>query len=351
MVKRETHSLMYNYTAVKGPNTFKCTADGLVDGEPFVHYDSDNKTLIPKTWWIKNIVRDYPSYWDRETQKMDGDSADLKSYTEVLRYFEHRVTTVTDLNTLCVCVSAGSHTMQRTFGCKLYDNGTTSGFEWYHYNGEDFLRLNPTTKTWIAANAKANITKHKWELEGYNYERIEYLENQCIESLKQYIKIRRESLERKVRPKVFCFRENSSSTEMMCNATGFLPKEINITWQKDGEDVHKDVNISKPVTSSEGYFQRTSILRVSPEEIQKHNYTCVVQHSSLEKDLVLPLSDKESTGKGVADVAVPIAVVTAVVIAVVIFCIPKSCKRRYLRTPVASGVETNNRNDENETVV
>ncbi|XP_053336801.1 BOLA class I histocompatibility antigen, alpha chain BL3-7-like [Clarias gariepinus] len=80
-----------------------------------------------------------------------------------------------------------------------------------------------------------------------------------------------------------------------------------ITWQKDGEDVHEDVELRETLPNQDGSFQKRSILKVPAEELQKHTYTCVVQHSSLEKELV------REVPKGGGSIAIITAVVAALV--------------------------------------
>ena len=100
-------------------------------------------------------------------------------------------------------------------------------------------------------------------------------------------------------PEVSVFHKNTSSPEVVCHATGFFPKAVMITWQKDGEDVHEDVELRETLHNQDGSFQKRIILKVPAEELQKHNYTCVVQHSSLEKELVLNVSQCQIlTGRG-----------------------------------------------------
>ncbi|KAF4074737.1 hypothetical protein AMELA_G00242690 [Ameiurus melas] len=90
----------------------------------------------------------------------------------------------------------------------------------------------------------------------------------------------------KVRPTASVYQKHSSP-EVVCRATGFFPKTVMITWQKDGEDVHEGVKLNETLPNQDGSFQKRSILTVSAEDLQKHNYTCVIQHSSLEKEIVL----------------------------------------------------------------
>ncbi|KAF7687722.1 hypothetical protein HF521_014950 [Silurus meridionalis] len=93
-----------------------------------------------------------------------------------------------------------------------------------------------------------------------------------------------------------------------------------ISWQKDGEDVHEDVEFRETLPNQDGSFQTRSILKVSAEELQKHTYTCVIEHSSLEKEMLVDLkgggSDGGSDG-GLIGIIVGIIVALVVLVAVV----------------------------------
>ncbi|KAL7839194.1 hypothetical protein SRHO_G00258520 [Serrasalmus rhombeus] len=69
-----------------------------------------------------------------------------------------------------------------------------------------------------------------------------------------------------------------------------------ISWQKDGEDLHEDVELREMLPNQDGTFQKRSVLTVSPEELKKNEYTCVVQHSGLEKEVVLRASGHTGGG-------------------------------------------------------
>ncbi|KAM9446655.1 DLA class I histocompatibility antigen, A9/A9 alpha chain-like isoform 1-T2 [Clarias gariepinus] len=265
----DTHSLEYLYTAVTPGISFKgFIAVGLLDGEQFMSYSSSNRTLILKDW-IKKIEGEV--YWQSETQDMQGRENDFtETFTRVRK----------ELNP-----TKGVNTLQRMYGCEQNSDGTTRGYDHYAYDGDDFISLNLTTETWSATNAKALNTKQKWESDSvYTKYWKNYLESTCTDSLMKY---GNETLKRKAGPEVLVFHRHSSpSPEVVCHATGFFPKPLNITWQKDGEDVHEDVELRETLPNQDGSFQKRSILKVPAEELHKHNYTCVVQHSSLEKELV-----------------------------------------------------------------
>ncbi|KAM9446938.1 class I histocompatibility antigen, Gogo-B*0101 alpha chain-like [Clarias gariepinus] len=319
--EKDTHSLRILYIAVTpGHAGFpEFMAVGLLDGEQFMSYCSSNRTLIPKDW-IKKIERE-PS-WESETQSMENNEDDFKNtFTTAIKEFNN---------------SKGIHTLQKLFGCELNDNGTTKGYNQYAYDGEDFISLDLRTGMWAAAKPQAVIIIQKWKDTHYGKHQKHYMENGCIDFLKLLKVHGRETLELKVRPEVLVFhRHLSPSPEVVCHATGFFPKALNITWQKDGEDVHEDVELRETLPNQDGSFQKRSILKVPAEELQKHTYTCVVQHSSLEKELVREVpkggrSDGQSEGgSGGAQIPIIAAVVGSLVALVAIVVGIVVWKKKY----------------------
>ncbi|XP_053084783.1 BOLA class I histocompatibility antigen, alpha chain BL3-7 isoform X2 [Pangasianodon hypophthalmus] len=290
-----THSMQHILTGVTpGINFPEFTIVGQLDGEQILYYDSNIRRVTPKTEWIQKRSATDPDYWSSETQYAEDQQEDFKVY--VARMMQHFNQTT------------GVHTWQLMCGCELDDDGTTRGYTQYGYDGEDFLSLDLKTLTWTAAKPQAESTKNRWDSTGANAnEWKNYLQNTCIEWIKKYVSYGREALERKVRPEASVFQKHSPSPEVVCHATGFFPKAVVISWQKDGEEVHEDVELRETLPNQDGSFQKRSILTVPAEELQKHTYTCVIQHSSLEKELVLPVRD-----------GAPIAIIVAVVAALVV---------------------------------
>ncbi|XP_060763930.1 BOLA class I histocompatibility antigen, alpha chain BL3-6-like [Neoarius graeffei] len=299
-----SHTLQYQYTAVRGINFTEFTAVGLVDGEQFVFYDTNNKKAIPKTEWAKNISADDPCYWNSETERMQNEV--------------YRLTVRLGLIMECFNQTQGVHTLQWMLGCELNDDNTTRGYDLYSYDGEDFMNLDLETGTCTGVKPQAGELIKKWDPTDAKAKYYKnYLENECIDWLKNLVSYGRETLERKVRPEVSLFHKHSPSPEVVCHATGFFPKALNITWQKDREDVIEDVELNETLPNQDGSFQKRSILKVPAEELQKHKYTCVVQHSSLEKDLILEVA------KGRGQIGVIIGVLVALVAAVAVVFLKK----------------------------
>ncbi|XP_036416374.1 H-2 class I histocompatibility antigen, Q9 alpha chain-like [Colossoma macropomum] len=277
-----SHSLQYFYTAVTpGINFPEFTAVGLLDGEQIVYYDSNIRKMIPKTDWMQD--NEGEDYWNTETLALQVNRKNFKVSLDILMQRFNQ--------------TEGVHTVQVMYGCELDDDGTKRGYIQHGYDGEDFLSLDLNTETWTAVNAKAVITKLKWERRGGAKFHKSYLEITCTEWLQKFVGYSRSSLERKVPPEVSLFQRNSSSP-VVCHATGFFPSAVNITWKKNGEDLHEDVELRETLPNQDGTFQKRSVLTVSPEELNKHNYTCIIQHSSLEKKTVLQAYDHRVMSDG-----------------------------------------------------
>ncbi|KAF5893604.1 BOLA class I histocompatibility antigen, alpha chain BL3-7-like isoform X2, partial [Clarias magur] len=307
-----THDLQFFYTRVKGLNFPEFTAVVLLDGEQIFYYDSDIREPIPRTEWVQKLKSDEQFYWDSVTERMWNQEKSFKANVG---------TAMQSFNQ----TKGGIHTWQRILGCELDDDGTSRGYIEYACDGEDFMSLDLKAVSWSAAKPQAVTTESKWESTGQEAKHCkDFLRVECVERLRKFESYSRVKKEKKKGPEVSVFHKHFSSPEVVCHATGFFPKALTITWQKDGEDVHEDVALRETLPNQDGSFQKRSILKVPAEELQKHTYTCVVQHSSLEKELVREVpkggrSDKRSIGRsdGGSDGA-PASYLVGTVMAVVV---------------------------------
>jgi len=72
--------------------------------------------------------------------------------------------------------------------------------------------------------------------------------------------------------------QKSSSSSVTCHATGFYPSGVTISWMKNGQDHDEDVDLGELLPNEDGTFQKTSTLKVTPEEWKNNEYSCVVEH-------------------------------------------------------------------------
>ncbi|KAI5608055.1 major histocompatibility complex class I UBA precursor, partial [Silurus asotus] len=149
--------------------------------------------------------------------------------------------------TNCVCLSLKGHTLQRMYGCESDDDVINRRYDHYGFDGEDFISLNVENGTWTAVKPQAEILKHNWKSNGYITYWKNFLKHKCVDWLKTFV-----TVEKKVRPKTSLFQKEASSPEVVCHATGFFPKSMTISWKKDGEDVHKDMDLRETLPNQDG---------------------------------------------------------------------------------------------------
>ncbi|XP_058231124.1 BOLA class I histocompatibility antigen, alpha chain BL3-7-like isoform X3 [Hemibagrus wyckioides] len=311
-----THSLQYFYTTVTpGINFPEFTAVGQVDGQQVTYYDSNIKRETPKTEWIQKVTADDPDYWNTQTQISLGAQETYKANVAIaMQRFNQ---------------TGGVHTLQVMYGCELDDDGTVRGYEQHGYDGEDFLIYDLKNVAWIAPTPQALISKNKLDSTGAQANYLKnYLEKECTEWVKKHVSYGRDILERKDPPTASVIQKHSPSPEVVCHATGFFPKEVMISWRKDGEDVNEDVELRETLPNQDGSFQKRSILKVPAEDLQKHTYTCVIQHSSLKEELVLEVPKGGGLMPIIVGVLVALVVLVAVVAGIMVWKKKNSGERR-----------------------
>uniref|UniRef100_A0A8C0QPL3 Ig-like domain-containing protein n=1 Tax=Chelonoidis abingdonii TaxID=106734 RepID=A0A8C0QPL3_CHEAB len=86
---------------------------------------------------------------------------------------------------------------------------------------------------------------------------------------------------------------NRVSLTLICEASGFYPEEISISWLKNNSPELKSSYNNGPVSGS-GTFSAYSILKVEQSQ-EEGNYTCVVHHPAMEEPKTVV--EKVSHGK------------------------------------------------------
>nr|AOP12397.1 MHC class I antigen [Sus scrofa] len=270
------HSLSYFYTAVSRPDRgdSRFIAVGYVDDTQFVRFDSDapNPRMEPRAPWIE---KEGQEYWDEETRKVMGSAQTFRvNLRTALGYYNQSV--------------AGSHTLQWMYGCYLGPDGLLlRGYRQDAYDGADYIALNEDLRSWTAADTAAQITKRKWEAADEAEQWRSYLQGLCVEGLQKYLEMGKDTLQRAEPPKTHVTRHPSSDlgVTLRCWALGFYPKEISLTWQREGQDQSQDMELVETRPSGDGTFQKWAALVVPPGEEQ--SYTCHVQHEGLQEPLTL----------------------------------------------------------------
>ncbi|XP_060094438.1 H-2 class I histocompatibility antigen, Q9 alpha chain-like [Heteronotia binoei] len=308
------HSLRYFYTALSDPSQGLSFFNqvGYVDDQPITRYDSSIQKMLPVAPWMEK-VEDYESgYWERTSRTLRMTDVVFRKSLEILqnRYNQSH---------------GGLHTLQWMSGCEVGPDGRLSrGLYQYAYDGEDFIALDRETLTWTARVPQALETKRRWEAETYWAQRFnDYLEGECMESLQKYLAYGKEALQRREAPvwRVTRKKGHDGQETLFCQLYGFYPKEIEVTWMKDGEDRRPETLTGGVVPNSDGTYHTWLSIEVDPKE--RDCYWCRVGHDSLPEPLDLAWEDPASNGGLILDILAVILATATVMGAWLIFYMSK----------------------------
>ncbi|KAF7481241.1 Hypothetical predicted protein [Marmota monax] len=322
-------SLRYFHTAVSRPSGGQpwYVAVGYVDDTQFVRFDSDaaDPRMEPRAPWIE---QEGLEYWEEQTQRAKDTARSFRVNMRTLRGYYNQSDSAAghdphpsrmcrgdspllpltwpDLNLEKahgdslqfrfgfgptapeIRTRPGSHTLQWTYGCDVGPDGRfLRGHDQFAYDGTDYISLNEDLRSWTAANTAAQISKHKSEAaQEAKYQRA-YLEGECVEWLLRHLENGKETLQRVDPPKTHVTHHPSPEGDvtLRCWALGFYPKEITLTWRRDGEDQTQDMELVETRPAGDGNFQKWAAVVVPAGEEQR--YTCHVHHEGLPEPLTL----------------------------------------------------------------
>ncbi|XP_059865718.1 LOW QUALITY PROTEIN: major histocompatibility complex class I-related gene protein [Delphinus delphis] len=121
------------------------------------------------------------------------------------------------------------HPYQRMIGCELLEDGNTTGFLQYAYDGQDFIIFGKDTLSWIAMGNVAHITKRAWEASQHELQyQKNWLEEECIAWLKRFLEYGKGTLQRTEPPLVRVVHmvlqgsQESETMLLVMKAVGFI---------------------------------------------------------------------------------------------------------------------------------
>uniref|UniRef100_A0A8C7ET57 Ig-like domain-containing protein n=1 Tax=Neovison vison TaxID=452646 RepID=A0A8C7ET57_NEOVI len=271
-----SHSLRYFDTVVSRPGRWepRFISVGYVDDTQFVRFDSDSasRRMEPRAPWME---QEGPEYWDRQTRNLKDAALTFRANLNILRGYYNQS-------------EAGSHTIQRMYGCDVGPDGRLlRGYSQLAYDGADYLTLNEDLRSWTVADTAAQISRRKWEAAGEAELERDYLEGTCVEWLRRYLENGKETLLRAEPPNTHVTHHPISDRDvtLRCWALDFYPAEITLTWQRDGEDLTQDTELVETRPAGDGTFQKWVAVVVPSGQEQR--YTCHVQHEGLPKPVTL----------------------------------------------------------------
>uniref|UniRef100_A0A6I8QAE7 Ig-like domain-containing protein n=1 Tax=Xenopus tropicalis TaxID=8364 RepID=A0A6I8QAE7_XENTR len=268
-----SHTLLYHITIVSAPTTGvpQYSIIMYVDGVQYGRYNSDIRqaeTSIPS-------LRELSKHIEKQTQYVQEYEMSQRHKLKFLIGFYNN--TKSDRDT---------HIYQSRLACELHDDGTIGGYQEIAFDGKALLIFDKENVTYVPVTQEAEIVAQLWNKHYDSTNTKLYMENDCIEHLKLYLPYISTDLERKVPPNVKVSNsESESGTKLHCRVYGFYPRDVEVKWIKNGRDEIHSEEAAQILPNPDGTYQIRVSVGVTPEG--GATYSCHIDHSSLEKPLVV----------------------------------------------------------------
>ncbi|XP_076428368.1 MHC class I-like protein MILL2 isoform X1 [Peromyscus maniculatus bairdii] len=268
-----THTLHYNLMALslEGPRRSKFRAQGYIDNELFLRYDSYRRRA--ELWGPRIKRQGGAEIWTRETEDMQEKEEQLRRMlTEVMtQKGQHR----------------GIHTLQATFGCETQGNNT-GGFWRLGYDGQDFLIFDQKIPTWKVAVPSAYSSKIFWERHGPSVEKVKtFLNGICPDRLQRYSIYSGNQLMDTGSPNMTVTSKvhELGRITLTCWAFNLYTPVATLTWLRDGKLAQQHTfGPGTILPSGDGTYQTWVSIWVLPG--QEPHFTCRLRHCS--KNIEVP---------------------------------------------------------------
>ncbi|RXN37864.1 MHC class I antigen [Labeo rohita] len=257
---------------------------GLLDDRQIDYYNSKDQRKIPKQDWIKEKMQQ--DYWEKGTQSRKSKEQWFNVNIDILmKRMGHN--------------ESDLHVLQWRHGCEVEQDGDevkfSKGINEYGFDGEDLMFFDIKESQWVATVDAALPTKRKWDnVPILNQYTKGYLEKECVDWLKKFREYADEDLRNSSLPDVHMFaKKNSddrSKLKLSCMATGFFPKDVQLTIMKNQKHLPDDEIESTGVRPNhDGSYQMRKSVEVKEEE--KAEYDCSVQHRKLQQPILIKVGN------------------------------------------------------------
>ncbi|XP_031746138.1 major histocompatibility complex class I-related gene protein-like isoform X1 [Xenopus tropicalis] len=178
------------------------------------------------------------------------------------------------------------HVYQTKSACEMHEDGTISAYQEVAFDGKELIAYDYQMETFIPTTPEAQVVAQIWNEDYAKREKI-YLKNLCTYRFSKYLNALASDLEKLVPPKVkVSISESESGAELHCRVYGFYPRDVEVKWIKNGRDEIHSEEAAQILPNPDGTYQIRVSVGVTPEG--GATYSCHVDHSSLEKALVVP---------------------------------------------------------------
>ncbi|XP_053545550.1 major histocompatibility complex class I-related gene protein-like [Bombina bombina] len=180
---------------------------------------------------------------------------------------------------------------QVKFTCSLHEDGSTGDYDVHGIDGNDLLVYDKEKSTYIPLMQKAQ-TIIKW------FDRVKVnpqiyrnsIKQNCFSVLNKGLNNRKRELEKKVPPQVKVSESPSDKiTKLHCFVFGFYPQAVEVKWVKNKTFEVYSADVKQVLPNPDGNYQLMVTVKVIAED--RYNYSCHVDHSSLNKTIIIQLGE------------------------------------------------------------
>ncbi|XP_073454440.1 uncharacterized protein [Aquarana catesbeiana] len=235
-----------------------------IDDITLFRYDSVNEVIERRVPWFRST---YPTLLFDSINQLRIQ----KNLQNVLQFIMNHVND-----------TEGFHVLQVLQGCVLYENLSNDTIFSYHYDGEPFLAFNVEEATWIPGDPKAQDFADILNMnDTVTNDTRNVLVHECIPHISKLLSLGKCTFNRREQPVVVVTQMPIKNTiyRLHCRAYGHYPKDISMTWYKNGEPVSESLldRVTLPFPDITYLTQLSMNTTLLDDDV----YTCIVTHSSM----------------------------------------------------------------------
>uniref|UniRef100_A0A4X2KP50 Ig-like domain-containing protein n=1 Tax=Vombatus ursinus TaxID=29139 RepID=A0A4X2KP50_VOMUR len=253
----------------------------VIDDMDVCSYDKHNKQVVVKESWMSLHFLQCATWLPLPYQRHSHPSHTLYSNGYQTRPDSHH-----------------NHTLQFFMGCEV-DNDIDIGHSiQFAMDGEDFMKIDDQNDDWTVMKPEAEPFKSLAESNFGSKIRDKAMKKFCFHMMRKILQYSSMKENGKfpvlLGPGVTVPRHDAPDGRVMfnCTATGFYPRSIQLHWEKDGQlGVWGQESSSGTLPNADSTLYLQISLELPPGDSET-DYTCVVEHRTLQTPAVYPVPEK-----------------------------------------------------------
>ncbi|XP_053145503.1 major histocompatibility complex class I-related gene protein-like isoform X2 [Hemicordylus capensis] len=117
--------------------------------------------------------------------------------------------------------------------------------------------------------------------------------------------------------KVLQKMDSNGLETLICRAYGFYPREIRVTWKKDGEFLEQETHCGEVIPNSDGTYHTWTGFNIDPKD--RSRYQCQVEHVGFPEPHLFAWKEPASVGPIVGGILGAVAAVVLLVAAIIFY--------------------------------